>query len=53
MQVLAGFDGDTPRLRPPASQATVKQGEWMSAGEILSQSPDWLALATSGGTGCC
>ena len=25
VQVLEGFDGDTPRLRPPASRATVKQ----------------------------
>ncbi len=25
LQVLDGFDGDTPRLRPPASQATVRQ----------------------------
>ena len=25
LQVLEGFDGDTPRLRPPTSQATVKQ----------------------------
>jgi CubicO group peptidase (beta-lactamase class C family) len=25
LQVLDGFDGDTPRLRPPASQTTVKQ----------------------------
>ena len=25
IQVLDGFDGDTPRLRPPASQATVRQ----------------------------
>lgn len=25
LQVLEGFDGDTPRLRPAASQATVKQ----------------------------
>jgi CubicO group peptidase (beta-lactamase class C family) len=25
VQVLDGFDGDTPRLRPPAGQATVKQ----------------------------
>jgi methyl acetate hydrolase len=25
LQVLEGFDGDTPRLRPPASRATVKQ----------------------------
>ena len=25
LQVLDGFDGDTPRLRAPASQATVKQ----------------------------
>jgi CubicO group peptidase (beta-lactamase class C family) len=25
LQVLEGFDGDTPRLRPPRSQATVGQ----------------------------
>lgn len=25
LQLLEGFDGDTPRLRPPASQATVRQ----------------------------
>jgi methyl acetate hydrolase len=25
LQVLTGFDGDTPRLRPPATQATVRQ----------------------------
>ena len=25
LQVLEGFDGDVPRLRPPASEATVKQ----------------------------
>ena len=25
LQVLDGFDGDTPRLRPPASKATVKR----------------------------
>ena len=25
LQVLEGFDGETPRLRPPASRATVKQ----------------------------
>lgn len=25
LQVLEGFDGDTPRLRPPARQATVRQ----------------------------
>lgn len=25
VQVLAGFDGDRPRLRPPASRATVRQ----------------------------
>jgi methyl acetate hydrolase len=25
LQVLDGFDGDTPRMRPPASRATVKQ----------------------------
>ncbi len=25
LQVLEGFDGDTPRLRPPARQATIRQ----------------------------
>jgi len=25
VQVLDGFDGDTPRMRPPASKATIKQ----------------------------
>jgi CubicO group peptidase (beta-lactamase class C family) len=25
LQVLVGFDGDTPKLRPPASRATVRQ----------------------------
>ena len=25
LQVLEGFDGDTPRLRPPATQATIRQ----------------------------
>jgi hypothetical protein len=25
LQMLEGFDGDTPRLRPPASRATVRQ----------------------------
>jgi methyl acetate hydrolase len=25
LQVLDGFDGDTPRLRPPATQATIRQ----------------------------
>ena len=25
LQVLEGFDGDTPRLRPPAAKATVRQ----------------------------
>jgi CubicO group peptidase (beta-lactamase class C family) len=25
LQVLEGFDGDTPRLRPPRSQATIRQ----------------------------
>ena len=25
LQVLEGFDGDTPRLRPPAGQATIRQ----------------------------
>jgi methyl acetate hydrolase len=32
LQVLDGFDGDTPRLRPPASRATVRQLMTHSAG---------------------
>ena len=32
MQVLDGFDGDKPRLRPPASKATVRQLMTHSAG---------------------
>jgi CubicO group peptidase (beta-lactamase class C family) len=32
LQVLDGFDGDTPRLRSPASQATVRQLMTHSAG---------------------
>ncbi|MEQ5839502.1 beta-lactamase family protein [Paraburkholderia acidicola] len=32
LQVLEGFDGDTPRLRPPASKATVRQLMTHSAG---------------------
>jgi CubicO group peptidase (beta-lactamase class C family) len=32
LQVLDGFDGDTPRLRPPASKATVRQLMTHSAG---------------------
>jgi CubicO group peptidase (beta-lactamase class C family) len=32
LQVLDGFDGDTPRLRAPASQATVRQLMTHSAG---------------------
>jgi len=32
LQVLEGFDGDKPRLRPPASQATVRQLMTHSAG---------------------
>ena len=42
LQVLEGFDGDTPRLRPPASRATVKQlmthtsglGYWFFSDEL-------------------
>jgi CubicO group peptidase (beta-lactamase class C family) len=32
LQVLDGFDGDSPRLRPPASKATVRQLMTHSAG---------------------
>ena len=32
LQVLDGFDGDKPRLRPPASKATVRQLMTHSAG---------------------
>ena len=43
VQVLTGFDGDTPRLRPPASQATVRQllthtsglGYWFWNGDLV------------------
>ena len=43
LQVLEGFDGDTPRLRPPASRATVKQlithtsglGYWFWSEELV------------------
>jgi len=43
IQVLTGFDGDTPRLRPPASQATVRQllthtsglGYWFWNGDLV------------------
>ena len=43
VQVLTGFDGDTPRLRPPASQATVRQllthtsglGYWCWNGDLV------------------
>jgi methyl acetate hydrolase len=43
LQVLDGFDGDTPRLRPPASQATVHQllthtsglGYWFFNAELV------------------
>jgi methyl acetate hydrolase len=42
LQVLDGFDGDTPRLRPPASQATIKHllthtaghGYWFGSEEL-------------------
>lgn len=32
LQILEGFDGDTPRLRPPVSKATVRQLMTHSAG---------------------
>jgi len=43
LQVLDGFDGDTPRLRAPASQATIRQllthtsglGYWFTSAELL------------------
>ncbi len=43
LQVLDGFDGDTPRLRAPASQATIGQllthtsglGYWFTSAELL------------------
>jgi methyl acetate hydrolase len=43
LQVLDGFDGETPRLRPPASQATVQQlvthtsglGYWFFNADLL------------------
>ena len=43
LQVLEGFDGDTPRLRPPASKATVKHlithtsglGYWFFSDDIV------------------
>lgn len=43
LQVLEGFDGDTPRLRPPASQATIRQllthtaglGYWFIDADLL------------------
>ena len=42
LQVLEGFDGDTPRLRPPATQATVRQlmthtaghGYWFGSADL-------------------
>jgi CubicO group peptidase (beta-lactamase class C family) len=42
LQVLEGFDGDTPRLRPPATQATIRQlmnhtaghGYWFGSPEL-------------------
>jgi CubicO group peptidase (beta-lactamase class C family) len=43
LQVLDGFDGDTPRLRPPATKATVRQlithtagvGYWFFSDELV------------------
>ena len=41
LQVLEGFDGDTPRLRPPASQATIEQLITHTAGlSYWSWNPD-------------
>src|SRR3954469_3543518 len=54
LQVLEGFDGDTPRLRPPASQATVRQlashtsgcGYWFWNADLVR----WEALTGTGNT---
>ncbi len=43
LQVLEGFDGDTPRLRPPTGQATIRQllthtaglGYWFNNADLL------------------
>jgi CubicO group peptidase (beta-lactamase class C family) len=43
LQVLEGFDGDAPRLRPPAGQATIRQllthtaglGYWFANADLL------------------
>ncbi len=43
LQVLAGFDGDTPRLRPPSRQATIRHllthtsglGYWFTDADVL------------------
>ncbi len=43
LQVLEGFDGDRPRVRPPASQATIQQllthtsglGYWFTNADVL------------------
>ena len=43
LQVLEGFDGDRPRMRPPATQATIGQlfnhtsghGYWFNSGDLL------------------
>jgi methyl acetate hydrolase len=54
LQVLEGFDGDAPRLRPPASQATVRQlashtsgcGYWFWNADLVR----WEALTGTGNT---
>ncbi|HYF24413.1 MAG TPA: serine hydrolase domain-containing protein [Baekduia sp.] len=58
LQVLEGFDGDTPRLRPPATQATVRQllnhtagcSYWFTNADLLrwhdiTQTPDVFSFS--------
>ena len=47
LQVLEGFDGDTPKLRPPASQATVKQlmTHTTGLGWARRNEPGWQAAS--------
>lgn len=64
IQVLTGFDGDTPMLRPPARQATVKNlvthtsglGYWFWSEDLVKwESVTGIpnVVAGSGATGCC